>query len=122
MWFSSNTAIATVGSLTGVVTGVDTGAVTIFYYAPCATTTTVFVSIPSGESIQTLNKENEIIFFPNPVGTELNITAAFPITSICISNLFGQVVYKHLYNWIKYKLILQTCRRVFISSGSTVRR
>ncbi len=98
IWYSSNTSIATVGSLTGVVTGIDTGAVTIYYYAPCATSTTVVVTIPSGESIQTLNRENEINYYPNPVGNKLNITATNAITSLFISNLFGQVVYSHGYN------------------------
>ena len=104
IWYSSNTSIATVGSLSGVVTGVDTGAVTIYYYAPCATSTTVIVTIPSGESIQTLNKKNEINYYPNPVGTKLNITAAYPITSIEISSVLGKVIYSRNYNADKVQI------------------
>lgn len=48
-WTSSNTAVATVNELTGVVTGVAPGTVTITYYSPagCTATTTFTVEAPS---------------------------------------------------------------------------
>lgn len=50
-WISANTAVATVGSLTGVVTGVTSGATTITYRLAttgCYTTTNIFINpLPS---------------------------------------------------------------------------
>jgi len=45
-----------------------------------------------------------ISFYPNPATTELSITCNDKITSIAITNLFGQTVYSHAYNTEQVKL------------------
>jgi trimeric autotransporter adhesin len=47
-WSSSNTSVATVGTSTGIVTGVAAGTTTISYTLPCGTVTTTFTVITSG--------------------------------------------------------------------------
>ncbi len=50
-WSSSNTARATIGSTTGVLTGVSAGTVTITYRVACGTTTTKVVTVSSTPTV-----------------------------------------------------------------------
>ena len=56
-WTSSSPAVATIGSSTGIVTGVSTGSTVVTYTLPtgCYTTTTVFVSPLPGPITGNLN-------------------------------------------------------------------
>ena len=98
-WSSSNTAIATVGSATGSVSGISTGAVLITYTlsSGCYVTFPENVNCVAKVPVIT-NGKDMVTIFPNPAYSVLTISAIDKISSVIISNIFGQVVYTHVYN------------------------
>ena len=44
------------------------------------------------------NGKDMVTIFPNPAYSVLTISAIDKISSVIISNIFGQVVYTHVYN------------------------
>ncbi len=98
VWSTSNSSVATVGSVTGIVTGIATGEVTITYAisADCYVTATdsVLACVAGVQSVPT--NDNKIELFPNPASNLLTVTSAGQIASVVISNPLGQVVYSSL--------------------------
>jgi hypothetical protein len=95
LWSSSNPGVATIGSGTGIVTGVSLGTVTITYAisASCfATATDTVIVCEAGVQAVTAS-DNKIELFPNPASTQLTITTSGQIRSVVITNLLGQTVY-----------------------------
>lgn len=94
-WTSSNTGIATIGSSSGIVTGVTPGTTVITYTLPngCSTSVTVTVTPhPCGVGIgeNTLAQEG-IELYPNPAHDELIIKAeAGDFLSYSLTNTVGQ--------------------------------
>ena len=98
-WSSSSTAVATIGSASGVVTGVTAGTTMITYNVPnpCGGTSAVqAITVANcvtgvGQTI-TANRYN-VDVFPNPAQNELTIrTDGRTYTSMTITNDIGQVV------------------------------
>jgi Secretion system C-terminal sorting domain/SdrD B-like domain/Bacterial Ig-like domain (group 2) len=54
IWASSNTAIATVGSVTGIVTGNSIGATTISYFLGTGCTSTITVTVSASSTVYTV--------------------------------------------------------------------
>jgi len=95
-WSSSNTIVATVGSSSGVVTGVGTGTATISYKtttdgaSATVTVTTCKTAVSTASPI-----ENELKVYPNPTyGVfNINISSAYrEEATITITNLVGMKV------------------------------
>lgn len=95
LWSTSNTSVATVGSTTGIVTGVSIGAVTITYAisADCYVTATDSVIVCEAGVQAVPASDNKIELFPNPASHMLTITSSGQIASAVISNPLGQTVY-----------------------------
>ncbi len=94
-WSSGNTAVATVGITSGIVTGVSAGFTTITYTLPsgCFTVTTIKVSPAPCNVGVTIVEPGSIEIFPNPAYDELTIMAdAVLYRSYAITNGIGQVV------------------------------
>ena len=98
-WISDDNSIATVDSLTGVVTGVSYGTVIIYYRLPsgCMVSATIMVNTTGIAGIQNGNATASI--FPNPNRGEFQVKGT-PGTSanqgnvtIQVTNLLGKVVY-----------------------------
>jgi len=97
-WSSSNPAVGSVNPITGVVTGVSAGTVTITYTLPggCFSTFVLPVRpqpcIPAG--INDVPAETELItLFPNPANEELVIkTEQGSFKSYTVTNSVGQVI------------------------------
>ena len=100
IWKSGNTAIATVDSLTGIVTGKASGTVTITYTitAPggCKADTTYLVTVQSGTGINTIVANSHFTVYPNPASGSLNIRWSNMANSdgtVTISDVAGRTVY-----------------------------
>ena len=100
-WGSSNTGVATIGSLTGIVTGVSTGAVVITYTVSEGSAIlggcyviAIDSVLPCEAAVPVAPADNDKIkLFPNPATNMFTITSTRQITSVVISNPLGQVVY-----------------------------
>ncbi len=97
IWSSSNTAIATIGSASGIATGIAPGIDTIKYTGPdgCYTTRPETVLIPP--CINAVSEAHlpsgQVDMFPVPVKNELTIKMNnLTYYSCTISNLLGQVL------------------------------
>lgn len=97
-WSSGSPSIATVGSSSGIITGVAAGTANITYTLPtgCSSVTTVTVSpLPCGnvgvENVPATNEKVQV--FPNPANDVLTISADAAIYhSLIIANNVGQVL------------------------------
>jgi hypothetical protein len=99
VWSSSNTSIATVGTSTGIVTGVSLGVVTITYTVGSNYVTMIdTVKWCEGGVSLVGNKGNQIMMYPNPTSTQLTISSSDRITNVVITNMVGQMVYSQLYS------------------------
>ncbi len=99
MWTSSNTALATVGSVSGIVHAAGTGTVVIKYSLTdgCIATDTLTIHKCHGVGISNIN-QGRVLFYPNPVSKTLTITADQTITKVAIMNLLGQTVFARNYD------------------------
>ncbi len=99
IWSSSNTAIATVGSISGILLGTATGSANISYTLStgCFKTSPVNVHHCPTE-VAIINSDSNIQISPNPATAVLTINAKDKISTIAINNLVGQIVYSHEYN------------------------
>jgi uncharacterized protein YjdB len=93
--WSGSSAVATVDSATGLVTGLTAGTATLTYTLPggCAVTATVTVDVaPCNTGVAATNVINTTpVLFPNPATDELTIeTAAGNYASFTITNGIGQ--------------------------------
>jgi len=97
VWSSSNTAVATVGSTSGIVTGVSGFSATITYSisAGCYVTIPVYVSSLCNDAVPSIaGKTSQVSIFPNPATTNLTIlSSGSPIIQVTITNLLSQTVY-----------------------------
>ncbi len=99
IWSSSNTAVATVGSSTGIVTGVGIGVVTITYTVGSSYVTMQdTVKICEGGVSLLGSNGGQIMIYPNPATKELVISSSDKITSVAITNLLGQTMYSQQYS------------------------
>ncbi len=65
----------------------DDGSQTVkFYYG-------TFVPVSTGITSPNQNEKQDVTIFPNPVSNVLNITSSSEISSVCIFNHFGEMVY-----------------------------
>jgi len=95
-WSSSNTGVATVGSSSGIVTGVGGGTTTITYTSgSCRSTLTVTVKpAPCTSGVSETSPGNySIEVYPNPASDELTVKAdADRYQSLAITNELGQMI------------------------------
>lgn len=95
-WSSSNTAIAKVGSSTGVVTGVAAGTATITYKTATAEGTKLMAVIFCGVSVKNVVGEDEgLKVYPNPTYSTVNILLSSPVdeeATVTITNMIGEKV------------------------------
>jgi uncharacterized protein YjdB len=80
-WSSSAPAIATVGSATGVVSGVNTGSVTITYRVPstgCFATLGMSVTAPRPGTADEIPTGSLFNIYPNPTRELLNVKTSVP--------------------------------------------
>jgi hypothetical protein len=92
-WSSTNTAVATVGSSTGIVTGVGNGIADIHYdMGGCGYKATITVTFPAG--VENLTTPH-ISTYPNPTTGKLNLNwgAAIGEAIVTISDITGHKVY-----------------------------
>ena len=74
IWSSSNTGVATVGSATGIVTGVSAGTAFITYTAGIGCMAAMAITVnPCTTGLTPLNGDSKISVYPNPVHEELTI-------------------------------------------------
>ena len=96
VWSSSNTAAATVGSSTGIVTGLSGFSATITYSISvgCFVTTEVYINSLCNDAVLTITgNTNQISIFPTPASTQLTIQSTNqPINQITITNLLGKTL------------------------------
>ncbi len=132
-WTSLNTARATVGPSTGIVTGITSGTVTIKYkvVSACGTdsatwamTVVPIVSCPTGVNIVTAAQEDGLHIFPNPnAGSfSLNISAGEnePV-HVVVTDLSGRLVKELvLITNNKAEVQLYQPRGVYIVSATTM--
>ena len=99
LWTSSNTALASIGSVSGIGHLTDTGKVVIKYSLTdgCIATDTLTIHKCRGVGISSINA-GRVQFYPNPVSKTLTITADQPITKVAILNLLGQTVFARNYD------------------------
>ena len=97
-WTSGDKFVATIDTLTGVVTGIAAGTTIITYYNGCPVTTTLTVLKQSAAGNIAAPHPMEIMVYPNPASTGLTITAADKIKQINISDVLGHTVFSHQYN------------------------
>ena len=100
IWTSSNSAIATVGSSSGIVTGIASGTVTITYSvtAPggCVSDTTYTILVASGTGVKNVQLNATFGIYPNPASGSLNITSSNQSNAtgeLCITDIAGKVVF-----------------------------
>jgi len=99
-WFSGNPALATVGALTGVVTGVSAGTVNIYYsIGGCAVYKTITVLSPAPPGYNTgvgsVSGLGEVKLFPNPTSGNLNLEwtgQSFGVVTVTITDVVGHEV------------------------------
>ena len=95
-WSSSSVTTATVGSSTGIVTGVSVGTADITYTLPSGCYTTVMITVDPCSTTGIAGnrtKENNVTLFPNPATDEVSITTvAGAFSSYTITNEAGQVM------------------------------
>lgn len=78
-WSSSATTVATVGSATGVVSGVNSGSATITYRVPstgCYTTLGMSVTAPKPGTVSALSTGSVFNIYPNPTKGLLNVNTS----------------------------------------------
>ena len=97
-WTSGDKFVATIDTLTGVVTGIAAGTSIITYSDGCPTTTTLTVLKQSAVGNIATPHPMEIMVYPNPASTGLTITAADKIKQINISDVLGHTVFSHQYS------------------------
>jgi len=95
-WSSSNTAIAKVGSSTGVVTGVAAGTATITYKTATAEGTKLMTIIFCGVSVKNVAGEDAgLKVYPNPTYGTFSILLSSPLdeeATVTITNMMGEKV------------------------------
>ncbi len=90
-WSSSNVSVATVGSSTGVVTGIAAGTATISYTLDsCSSTTVVTITAPKPGLSDNENTAN-ISIYPNPTSGQLSIDASVS-GELSILTIDGRIV------------------------------
>ena len=94
-WSSSNTSVATIGSSSGVVTGLVAGTVNITYtFDTSSVVTTLTIDSCAATGVATLSNNLSLSVYPNPAHDELTVqTTGQFINEINITNLLGQTVY-----------------------------
>jgi len=98
-WTSSNTVVATVGSATGVVHALSAGVAVILYTGSNGCTAIDSVTIRKcALGVPLTRSPSDILMYPNPAGSELNISAPGPINDLEITNSIGQAVIKAQYS------------------------
>ncbi len=78
-WSSSAPSVATIGSATGVVSGVSSGSVTITYRVPstgCFATSGMSVTVPKPAVIRESSNDGVFNVFPNPTTGLLNVSTS----------------------------------------------
>lgn len=100
-WSSADNAIAIIGT-SGIVTGLASGTVNIWYYPPIAsyydaTYVAFTVKDPTYVNIVANNAAVTDVY-PNPASASLFISSLNKITTVVISNLFGQVLCSRAYD------------------------
>ena len=96
-WSSANYQIATVDA-SGIVTGVSTGTVNIWYYPPPGSyynSTYAIVTIKDPTFVRSIeqNIDNAIEIYPNPANASLTVSSNDKISRIIVTNLIGQTIY-----------------------------
>ncbi len=98
-WFSSNPAIATVDTFTGVVTGVSSGVVTITYAISntlgCVGYTTFNVTVVNAAGVGSVKNNSNFGVYPNPASGTVNLTWNMlnaGTTNVVISDMTGRKV------------------------------
>jgi len=94
-WSSTNTAVATVGALTGIVGGVSGGTDTIVYTLPstCAVHKTIYVNPCTEATPYIPHNDDAVDIYPNPADDNFSIrmtTGAYQ--HYTIKNLLGQML------------------------------
>ncbi|MBL7689949.1 MAG: Ig-like domain-containing protein, partial [Flavipsychrobacter sp.] len=90
-WTSSNTSVATVGSSTGVVTGIAAGTAVISYTLDsCSSTTVVTITAPKPGLYDNGNTSN-VSIYPNPTNGQLFIDASVS-GNLSILTIDGRVI------------------------------
>ena len=102
-WSSSSSSVATVGSGTGIVTGLTPGSDTISYTTICGTSTYV-ITVLGTASVQNVGTETLFSIAPNPSKGELTISATIPGSStshelnLDIFDMTGRKVYSEFFS------------------------
>jgi hypothetical protein len=94
-WSSGNPAVATVGSATGIVTGLAPGTVTIYYsLLPGGCATSIVITVKNKNRVGIPSRAEQVVeLYPNPVSDELYIVSeAGAYNSFTITNTIGQMV------------------------------
>jgi uncharacterized protein YjdB len=90
-WSSSNTAVASVGSSTGVVTGIAAGTATISYTLDsCSSTTVVTITAPK-PGLSEIENASNVSIYPNPTNGQLFIDASVS-GNLSILTIDGRVI------------------------------
>lgn len=100
-WSSSNVGVATIGSATGIITGVAVGTAIITYTAGdgCYVTMTDTVKICTTRVTSPyLSKGETVLLYPNPATTYLSVATPAKIENIVITNCMGETIYAHNYD------------------------
>jgi trimeric autotransporter adhesin len=104
VWSSNNMTVATVDSLSGIVTGISPGFARIYYKAPCTASIIVTVLPPVSIPFVCATTNNSIDIKPTLATSTLTIASTDKISAVAISNLQGQLVYTHKYDTEKIQI------------------
>ena len=92
-WRSSDTVVAIIDNVSGVVRGKSPGTTTIYYTYGCTASFTLIVKPPASVPVIFSTKGGSVRVYPNPANAELTIESTdLPIHRVTISNLLGQTV------------------------------
>jgi len=106
-WSSVDPSIATVDSVSGLVTGISPGIDTIYYDGRCLSNIAITVLPPL--IVSTLSARNSAVeIYPNPSTTSLTVSSPYNISQIIITNLFGQTVSTNECNTQKAVINIET--------------
>ena len=104
-WSSGSTPVASIGSVSGLVTGTLAGTAVITYLSPAGCTTSITITVdPCVTGITAISPANTISIFPNPATTCLAVSAPDKITTIAITNLLGKAMLNQEYNTNKVQI------------------
>ena len=99
VWTSSNPSIATVGSTTGIVTGISGGIATISYTVTnaggCSTTVVWNIAVVNRAGVHNVDLSTVFNIYPNPAGDNLNVSwknIAVGKAVVTIADMSGKVV------------------------------